>query len=71
MSVMEKILYIADYAEPTRDFPGVERLRDALTRSLDEAVLLGLFMTMEQLRAKGQTVCHDSQAAYDFLQKKG
>ena len=39
MGVMEKILYIADYAEPTRDFPGVERLRAALARSLDEAVL--------------------------------
>ncbi len=71
MSVMEKILYIADYAEPTRDFPGVERLRAALARSLDEAVLMGLSMTMEQLRLKGQTVCHDSQAAYDFLQTKG
>ena len=71
MSVMEKILYIADYAEPTRDFPGVERLRATLARSLDEAVLLGLSMTMEQLRAKGQIICHDSQAAYDFLRKKG
>ena len=71
MSVMEKILYIADYAEPTRDFPGVERLRAALVRSLDEAVLLGLSMTMEQLRLKGQTVCRDSRAAYDFLRKKG
>ena len=71
MRVMEKILYIADYAEPTRDFPGVERLRAALERSLDEAVLLGLSMTMEQLRAKGQTVCHDSLAAYDFLSRKG
>ena len=71
MSVMEKILYIADYAEPTRDFPGVERLRATLARSLDEAVLLGLSMTMEQLRLKGQTVCRDSRAAYDFLRKKG
>ena len=71
MRVMEKILYIADYAEPTRDFPGVERLRAALERSLDEAVLLGLSMTMEQLRARGQTVCHDSLAAHDFLSRKG
>lgn len=27
MSRLEKILYIADYMEPNRDFPGVERLR--------------------------------------------
>ena len=48
-----------------------ERLRAVLARSLDEAVLLGLSMTMEQLRLKGQTVCRDSRAAYDFLRKKG
>lgn len=27
MTLLEKLLYIADYMEPTRDFPGVERLR--------------------------------------------
>ena len=27
MTLLEKLLYVADYMEPTRDFPGVERLR--------------------------------------------
>ena len=27
MSLLEKIIYIADYMEPNRDFPGVEELR--------------------------------------------
>lgn len=33
MSLLEKILYIADYMEPTRDFPGVERLRELAGRA--------------------------------------
>ena len=27
MTLLEKIIYLADYIEPTRDFPGVEKLR--------------------------------------------
>lgn len=70
MTVLQKILYIADYAEPNRDFPGVEELRQALTRSLDEAVMLGLSMTMQQLTEKGAVICRDTLAAYDSLKKE-
>ena len=70
MTLLEKILYIADYAEPNRSFDGVERLRETLSRSLDDALLLGLSMTMEQLRSKGQTICGASSAAYAFLQQE-
>lgn len=49
MTLLEKIIYIADYMEPNRDFPGVDRLREAVWRDLDEGVLLGIDMTLEQL----------------------
>ena len=38
--------------EPNRDFPGVDRLREAVWRDLDEGVLLGIDMTLEQLAKK-------------------
>jgi predicted HD superfamily hydrolase involved in NAD metabolism len=38
MSVLEKLLYIADKIEPTRDYPGVEELRALAWKSLDEAL---------------------------------
>ena len=41
MTLLEKILYIADYMEPNRDFPGVEKLRKLAYEDLDQAVLLG------------------------------
>lgn len=67
MTLLEKIIYIADYMEPNRDFPGVERLREAVWRDLDEGVLLGIDMTLEQLRLKGQPACSDSLAARQWL----
>ena len=67
MTVLEKIIYIADYMEPNRDFPGVDRLREVVWRDLDEGVLLGIDMTLEQLRLKGQPACNDSLTARQWL----
>ncbi len=54
MTLLEKIIYIADYIEPTRDFPGVERLRELAYEDLDRSVLLGLQMTTEEIRRQGE-----------------
>lgn len=39
MSALEKVVYVADKMEPTRDYPGVAATRAAAMRSLDEGVL--------------------------------
>jgi nicotinate-nucleotide adenylyltransferase len=66
MSTLEKILYIADYMEPTRDFPGVEQLREATRRDLDEAVWLGLDQSLSHLRELGRSVDPDSREAWSY-----
>ncbi len=53
MTRLEEILYIADFIEPNRDFPGVEELRQATDESLNRGVLLGLERTYARLQAKG------------------
>ncbi len=53
MTLLEKIIYMADYIEPTRDFPGVDELRRAAYEDLDAAMILGLEMSLEELREKG------------------
>ena len=50
MSTLEKIIYLADYIEPTRDFEGVEQLRELAHEDLDRALALGLEMSLEELR---------------------
>ena len=67
MTLLEKIIYIADYVEPTRDFPGVDALREAVWRDLDEGVLLGLEQTLRLLESQGRSVCSASCAARDYL----
>lgn len=70
MTTLEKIIYLADYMEPNRDFPGVEKLREASETSLDAAVMLGLEMSIAQLHERGRSVDPNSQAALDFLKER-
>ena len=67
MTLLEKILYIADYMEPTRDFDGVERLRELAYTDLDAAVLLGAEMSVEDMTRRGYAIHPNTLAARDFL----
>ena len=69
MSLLEKIIYVADYMEPCRNFPGVERLRELAFSDLDAALKLGLEMTLEHLRNLGDEVSPASREALEFLNK--
>ena len=72
MTTLEKIIYIADYMEPNRDFPGVERLRELADSDLDAAMLMGLQMTAEHLRAQGAEMGrHSIEAIEQLTAKKG
>ena len=53
MTLLEKIIYLADYVEPTRDFPGVEPLRALCYEDIDAAMALGLKMSLDELAAAG------------------
>ncbi len=70
MTPLEKIIYLADYMEPNRDFPGVEQLREAAKTSLDAAMVLGLEMSIGQLRRQGREVDANSQAALDDYKER-
>lgn len=70
MSLLEKIIYVADYMEPNRDFPGVEKLRELAFADIDGAVKLGLEMTLAHLKAQGAEVSPESAAALAFLNRK-
>lgn len=47
MALLDKIIYLADYIEPNRDFPGVEDLRQAAMEDIDKAVLMALRRTIK------------------------
>ena len=67
MSLLEKIIYMADYIEPNRDFPGLEELRRLAYEDLDQAMILGLEMSLEDLRSYGIEPHAHSQEALTAL----
>ena len=67
MNVLQKIIYVADYMEPCRNFPGVERLRELAFSDLDGALKLGLEMTLELLKKQNREISPESQEALAFL----
>ena len=67
MTQMEKILYLADYIEPTRDFPGVDQLRKVCYESLDAGMIMGLSMTVEDMKERGNPVHSATLAALKDL----
>ncbi|MBQ3194511.1 MAG: nicotinate (nicotinamide) nucleotide adenylyltransferase [Oscillospiraceae bacterium] len=69
MSLLEKIIYVADYMEPNRDFPGVEKLRKLAYTDMDAALKLGLEMTLEHLKRQGNEVSAASREALAWLNK--
>ena len=70
MSLFEKILYLADYIEPTRDFEGIDELRELAFSNLDGAMVLGLGMTIDEIRRSGREPYVDTLDAYDWYKEK-
>lgn len=67
MTLLEKIIYLADYIEPTRDFPGVEKLRRVCYEDLDAGLLLGLEMTIAEMEERGAPIHAKTLEARDAL----
>ena len=83
MTLIEKIIYLADYIEPTRKFEGCRRLRAAFfgvdidrmsqserERHLDEVILKSLEQTLGYLSENGGKISPDTQSALEYLVQK-
>lgn len=53
MSPLEKLIFLADYVEPGREFPGVDALRKLVRADLDKAVVTALDSTIEYVISNG------------------
>lgn len=72
MLLEEKILFLSDYIEPGRTFPGAEEARKAAERSLDDGCLAALAQTISFLSSKRTPIFPDTFHAYnDLIIKNG
>lgn len=71
MTLLEKIVYLADYIEPTRDFDGVESVRAVAYRNLDLAMLTALKNTICEISIALKPIAKASVEAYNhYLMRK-
>ena len=67
MTLLEKVIYVADYIEPGRRFPGVEEVRTLAEEDLDLALIQALKNTITFLISKNQAVYPETVATYNAL----
>ena len=49
MSLLEKIIFVADMAEPSRNFKDIEKLRSIMCENIDDAVVISASLTISFL----------------------
>jgi len=65
MSDLDKVVYVADYIEPNRDFPGVEEAREIARISLNRAVAYETAHTVEYLAHQGLPIFPQTLETYN------
>ena len=71
MTLLDKVLYMADYIEPNRDFDGVEELRKLAYTDLDQAMLLGVDSTIREMEERGYLIHTNTREARQWLLDQG
>lgn len=69
MSVLEKIIFVADACEPNRKYPDIDHIFELATKDLDEAVLYCMEQSIEDVKKKGFTPSDEQIEAYHYYQE--
>jgi predicted HD superfamily hydrolase involved in NAD metabolism len=69
MSLLEKIIYIADKIEPNRNYEGVEEIRNKAYTRLDEAIIKSLENTIEYVKNRNLVLDMESVNTLNYLKE--
>jgi predicted HD superfamily hydrolase involved in NAD metabolism len=70
MSILEKVIFLADSIEPGRNYPGVDEIRQVAETDLDRACLMCLERTIDYINKKGYFLDPDTLDAREWFLKK-
>lgn len=71
MTLLDKIIYLADYIEPNRDpFDGLDELRTLAYVDLNKAMLKALNMSVNHVKNKGQEIHKDTLSAIEYFESE-
>lgn len=67
MSLLEKIIFIADFTSAERDYNGVKTMRKKADKALENAMLYGLQFTLKDLSKRAMIIHPDALACYNEI----
>lgn len=67
MSLLEKVIFLADFTSAERDYPDIDVIRERAEISLEDGMLYGIRFTLSRLLDRGSTVSPDALAAYNEI----
>lgn len=70
MSLLEKIIYVADLTSADRNYPDVNEVRSMAETSLEKATLRGLSFTIESNAKQNRPIHIDTVKAYNYLAER-
>jgi len=70
MSLLEKIIFLADLIEPTRDFPSIAEIRVLAYENLDTALKTGVAGILKMLIDERKPIYPATIETYNFLTKQ-
>ncbi len=70
MSLLEKIIYVADLTSEDREYPDILEVRAMAEESLDKTCLRGLSFTIEDNAKKCRPIHIDTVKAYNYLAER-
>ena len=65
MTLLDKVIFIADFVSDDREYPGIERMRKKARRSLEEAMLEGIEFTVNELLKDRAPIAGEMIDAYN------
>jgi predicted HD superfamily hydrolase involved in NAD metabolism len=69
MTLFEKVLFLSDVVEPTRNFPGVDYLRQLSIEDVDEALLAAFDSSIKFLMGKRSLIHTNTFLARNYILK--
>lgn len=70
MTLLEKIIFIADKIEPNRKYEGVEEIRKAVYLDIDEAIVKSLESTIEYVKKRNLVLDIESINTLNYLKEE-
>ncbi|MGD9568512.1 MAG: bis(5'-nucleosyl)-tetraphosphatase (symmetrical) YqeK [Sedimentibacter sp.] len=69
MTLLGKIIFIADKIEPRRKYDGVDSLRKAAYENIDDAIIMSLERTIEYVKMRNLELDNESIKTLEFLKE--